>query len=89
METDTRSSAETSDGEPSAVDCVLDAVADRKSVTPLDLPPLYDAVDPEALDALFASATAGRVRVELAYAGCDVVLETGRELRCTVTDADQ
>ena len=33
---------------------IIEAVADAKGVDPLDLPPLYDSIDPDALDALFS-----------------------------------
>lgn len=51
---------------------VVTAVADAKGVDPIDLPPLFGAIDPDALDALFESgAVASRQSgsVEFAYAG--------------------
>lgn len=33
---------------------IVEAVADAEGVDPLELPPLYDAVDPDAVDSLFA-----------------------------------
>lgn len=33
---------------------VVEAVADREGVEPADLPPLYEWIDPDALDDLFA-----------------------------------
>lgn len=56
---------------------VIEAIAEHKSVDPVDLDqPLYDVVDPDALDAFFAESAgsadpAGR-RVEFAYDGCTV-----------------
>jgi|AntDeeMetagen134_2_1112570.scaffolds.fasta_scaffold23907_1 hypothetical protein len=35
---------------------VVDAVGGERDADPTDLSPLYDAVDPEALDALFSTA---------------------------------
>lgn len=32
---------------------VVEVVADAEGVDPLELPPLYEAIDPDALDALF------------------------------------
>lgn len=34
-------------------EAVIDALAEASGVEPVDLPPLYDVVDPEALDRLF------------------------------------
>lgn len=46
-------------------EAVIEAVATASECDPLDLPPLYDAVDTEALDLLFTSegaTTAGGMR---------------------------
>jgi len=51
---------------------VVSAVAAYKGVEEVALPPLYGALDPDALDALFSGpdGTAGRVTFD--YAGCTV-----------------
>lgn len=51
---------------------VVSSVAAYKGVDQVALPPLYEALDPDALDALFATpdGTAGRVTFD--YAGCTV-----------------
>ena len=38
---------------------VVEAVSDARDVDVLDLPPLYDTVDPDALDGLFADRRGG------------------------------
>lgn len=48
------------------------------------LPPLYDAVDPDALDALFGSSGAAST-VQFRYAGYRVTVDGAR--RVTLTDA--
>jgi len=48
------------------------AVTDRE---PTSCPPLFDVVDPDALDAIFADREAGRVAFE--YAGCEVTIHDG------------
>lgn len=58
---------------PDVTTAVVGAVADAKAVDPLDLPPLYEAVDPDALGDLVGGA-AGGARIEFAYAGCRVVV---------------
>ncbi|QCS43032.1 HalOD1 output domain-containing protein [Natrinema versiforme] len=61
------------------VTLVVEAVADREGVAPMELqPPLYDAVDPEALNALVSSADGdtdtGTVRVSFEYNGYDITV---------------
>lgn len=55
-------------------EAVITAVADAKGVSPMDVtPPLYDVVDPDALEAIVASMTRGpdesAGRVEFSYGG--------------------
>ena len=58
-------------------EAVVDAVADARDCEPIELPPLNDAVDPDALDDLFADTPSGRPRYDghLTFRYCD----------CTVT----
>jgi hypothetical protein len=54
---------------------VVDAVADAEGVEPTELPPLFSAIDPDALDALFQPASDETVvtgSVRFRYAGYDV-----------------
>jgi len=45
-------------------EAVLDAVADHEGVSPEELnPPLYDVVDPDALETIFRGTT-GQIRFE-------------------------
>jgi len=56
---------------------VVSAVAAHDGVDETDLPPLYDAVDPDALDALLASvqrAGPDKASVTFEYAGHTVVV---------------
>lgn len=58
---------------------VIDEVAAREGVDPLDLErPLFESIDPEALDSLVESAVErpGRspVEIEFSYAGYDVTV---------------
>lgn len=60
---------------------VVEAVATATGYDPYDVPPLYEVVDPDALDDLFASKHDGTPRrtgrVTFRLAGCDVTV-TGR-----------
>lgn len=60
-------------------EAVVAAVADAKGVSPVDVtPPLYDAVDPDALEAIVASMTCrpdgSTGRVEFSYGGYAVTV---------------
>lgn len=61
---------------------VVEAVADRSGTSPLDLPPLYDAVDPDRLDRLFTPTDPETTGSALfSYAGYDVTVTAA----CDVT----
>lgn len=46
---------------------VVEAIAAELETDPVDLDPLYHAIDPEALDALFTAETPAGARLEFAY----------------------
>lgn len=52
---------------------VVTAVADAKGVGPTDLEPLHYAIDPDSLDSLFRSGTAGAI--VFSYEGCEVTVD--------------
>lgn len=49
-------------------------VADAEGVSPLELPPLYETIDPDALGAIFRHDTRPDVAVTFPYAGYTVVV---------------
>ncbi|QLH79552.1 hypothetical protein HZS55_20640 [Halosimplex rubrum] len=51
---------------------VVSSVAAHKGVEQVALPPLYEALDPDALDALFTTPGGAAGRVTFDYAGCTV-----------------
>ncbi|WP_436936149.1 HalOD1 output domain-containing protein [Halovenus marina] len=53
---------------------VVHSVADTTTTEVSDLPPLYDAIDPDALDAFVAGMTDGSV--SFTYAGCEVTVDS-------------
>lgn len=58
---------------------VVEKIAALERTDPTELPPLYEAVDTEALDALVESATgsdATDLRVEFTYHGHQVIVTT-------------
>ncbi|NUB91577.1 hypothetical protein HT576_11185 [Haloterrigena sp. SYSU A121-1] len=57
---------------------VVDAVASASETDPTALPPLYDAIEPDALDATFESSQPGATRrVSFSYSGFDVTVDGG------------
>lgn len=68
---------------------VITAIADTKDVDPTELPPLYYAIDPDALDQVFQShVQSGPVQVQFTFAGCDVTVTSDSQVTVTPTDAD-
>lgn len=72
-------------------EAVVDAVADAKGVSTLDVhPPLYEAIDPDALDELVASmsylGSESAGHVAFSYSGYEVVVSAGGEV--SVTEAE-
>ena len=72
---------------------VIEAVAEREGIDPVDLTPpayepLYAVVDPEALDALFLARTNGTVRSpgSISFEFCDYDVTVTSEGDVTVSD---
>lgn len=57
---------------------VVQAIADAEDTTPLELSPLYEAIDPDALNTLFQGRTAGRVTFD--YEGYTVTVGQNGEV---------
>lgn len=65
---------------------VLAAIAERESVDPVDFDrPLYDVIDPDALDTLFQSKEVNG-RVEFRYLGYKVTVYSDGEVELDLTD---
>lgn len=54
-------------------EAIILGIAERKDVDQADLPPLYDVVDPDALDAIVDDENSCRVSFE--YAGYEVTVD--------------
>ena len=65
---------------------VIEAIADAEEVDPRQLEPLYDVVDPDALNGLFVEGAAGG-RVVFRYQGYDVTV--GGDGRVTLEKGDR
>ncbi|MFD1515260.1 HalOD1 output domain-containing protein [Halomarina rubra] len=71
------------DGSDPIYTAVVEAVAETKGVDPLSLePPLYDVLDPEALDSLYSSPTRTEtpLRVSFSYADCTVTVDSDGQI---------
>ena len=72
---------------------IINCIAEREHTDPLELPPLYDVVDPDALDDLFASGrqngTAQSGRVEFQYNGYTIIVEFGTEPEIAVKEKSE
>lgn len=69
---------------------VVAAVADVRDEHPLELPRLYEVIDPDALDQLFDSGVAGGQtgpsRMSFMHADCEVVVHSDGEVDVTAPD---
>lgn len=66
---------------------ILEAVAAREAVEPVELPPLFEAVDPDALRSIFAPTAKGADRVgevRFPYAGYEVTVRVDGDVDVTV-----
>ena len=64
--------------EPTVSEQVVEKVARVTGTDALELPPLYDSVDPDALDSLATGP--GDVEIAFVYAGQEVCVESGGEI---------
>lgn len=74
----------------SVTEAVVSAVAEAKKSDPLSLDPLYDAVDPDALDALFESDRVApgdsQRRVSFTYCGCEVTVTSTSDVHVSSSE---
>ena len=63
---------------------IIERIATLEETDPITLPPLYDAIDPEALDSVVDSSTASSSRspatVRFSYCGYDVLVRRDGEI---------
>ena len=67
------------DADTSTTEAVVYAVAEAVDADPLNLEPMHDTVDPDALDALFRDADDSTL-ISFWYAGCDVSVSGARRV---------
>lgn len=66
-----------------ASEAVIRTVAEAKGVDPLELDPLYDRIDLDAVDRLFASADVPAGRLTFEVAGCRVRVRADGQVSAT------
>ena len=59
----------------SATEAVVSLVAQEESCDPLELPPLYESVDPEALDRICEVADGSSLRISFDYSDYTVLVD--------------
>lgn len=59
---------------------LVELVASTTGAEPLELPPLFDAVDPEAVQRVLLSGGTTTTKVSFHYVGCEVVVTSDREV---------
>mgnify|MGYP000496680950 CR=1 FL=1 len=71
----------------SASDQVVKSIAEKDGTDPLDLPPLYESVDPDALDALFTPDSREPVlgKATFTHAGYEVTVAYDGEVVITAS----
>jgi hypothetical protein len=67
------------DAEASVSERVVWAVADQSTTDPLELPPLFETIDPDSLDNLVRMMTDGQVSFR--YAGYEITVDSGGSLK--------
>ncbi|MFC6865476.1 HalOD1 output domain-containing protein [Halomicroarcula sp. GCM10025817] len=75
-----------SDGDAKPSDRVVQTVAVLTDTDPVDLPALYDAVDPEALNQLVSPEAATHLNICFTYAGTEVYFGEDGDLEVTLLD---
>ncbi|WP_227356209.1 HalOD1 output domain-containing protein [Haladaptatus salinisoli] len=72
---------------------VITAVAATKDTNPIDLDPLYEVIEPDALNDLYKRDELGRAispeRVEFTYCGCRVVIEGENPVTVSATALEE
>lgn len=75
------------DAEDPLSEQVVQAVAEETGADPLEMNPLYEAINPDCLDSLFKTTDGGLPRnigeVTFRYFGCEVTVTSAGEVRVT------
>ncbi|OVE83836.1 HalOD1 output domain-containing protein [Natronolimnobius baerhuensis] len=73
--------------EQSVTEAVIDAVATATGTDPIELPPLYDSIDPDALNTLFDRQREGAgLEMAFFYADYHIAIEGGDRIIVSATE---
>lgn len=75
------------DGSLSAV--IVEAVADREDCSPTEIEPLYDAINPDALNALFffdSAQSSSRINGEISFEYCGYLINVTSDGRISIDE---
>lgn len=74
------------DGSLSAA--IVEAVADREDCNPTEIEPLYDAINPDALNALFfdSAQSSSRINGEISFEYCGYLINVTSDGRITIDE---
>lgn len=78
-----------SQGSDSLSRTVIEAVAEKKEIEPIALPPLYESVDPETLNSLFEQTETGTLRtieIEFVYDGFLITVTVDDEFTISISE---
>lgn len=74
-------------------DRVITAVANTKGTDPMNLDPIYEVIEPDALDALYKRDELGRARsperIEFTFCGCEVVIAGKNSVSVSATKSEE
>lgn len=88
-----RAEVERSIDETTVSDRVIAEVAATKGADPLDLDPLYERIELDALNALYERGEQRQARspdhIEFTYCGCEVVVARDGSVTVSATDAEE
>ncbi|AEM59461.1 hypothetical protein HISP_19815 (plasmid) [Haloarcula hispanica N601] len=66
-------------------EAIVTAIAAKESVTETSLPPLYNRIDPDALDTLVAGQTNDDIQISFTYSGYTVRIRDSETIEITPT----
>ncbi|GGK71158.1 HalOD1 output domain-containing protein [Haloarcula sebkhae] len=66
-------------------EAIVTAIATKESVTETSLPPLYNQIDPDALDTLVAGQTNDDIQISFTYSGYTVRIRDSETIEITPT----
>lgn len=61
-------------------EAIVTTIAAEKSVTETSLPPLYEYIDPDALDSLVTGQPNDSIQISFTYSGFDVHIQNGEKI---------